>query len=88
VFRPVLESSKPPSSFIGSLLGGRGVSSRVGSWRGCLMRSFLGCDVFLLSLLAHSGVVLTLGRQGPQEGSVCGFLVGPTFLGAQAFPKR
>jgi hypothetical protein len=52
------------------------------------MRSFLGCDVFLLSLLAHSGVVLTLGRQGPQEGSVCGFLVGPTFLGAQAFPER
>jgi hypothetical protein len=41
VFRPVLESSRPPSVYIRSLHGGRGVGCRVGSWRGCLMRSFL-----------------------------------------------
>jgi hypothetical protein len=40
------------------------------------MQSFHGGDVFLLSLLAHSGVVPTMGRQGPWEGSICGFLVG------------
>jgi hypothetical protein len=40
VFGPVLESSRAPSVCIGSLHGGRGVGSRVGSWRGCLTRSF------------------------------------------------
>jgi hypothetical protein len=40
VFGSVLESSRPPSVFIGSLHGGSEVGSRVGSWRGCLTRSF------------------------------------------------
>jgi hypothetical protein len=40
VFGPVLEFSRPPSTCIGSLHGNRGVSSRVGSWRGCLTGSF------------------------------------------------
>jgi hypothetical protein len=40
VFRPVLESSRPPFACIVSLLGGRGVDSQVSSWRGCLTRSF------------------------------------------------
>jgi hypothetical protein len=40
VFRPVLESSRPPSACIGSLLGSWGVGSRVSSWRGHLTRSF------------------------------------------------
>jgi hypothetical protein len=87
-FRHVQESSRPPSVGIGSLLGGRGIGSRVGSWRGCLTWSFLGGDVFLLSLLAHSGVVTEAGWLGPREGSVCGFLMGPAFLGGQAFPER
>jgi hypothetical protein len=88
VFGPVLESSRPPSVYIGSLLDGRGVSSRVESWRGCLTRSFLGGGIFLLILFTHSGVVPTVERPGPREGSVCGFHVGPTFLGGQAFPER
>jgi hypothetical protein len=40
VFGPVLESSRPPSTCIMSLYSGRGVSSQVCSWRGCLTRSF------------------------------------------------
>jgi hypothetical protein len=40
VFGPILESSKHPSTCIGSLHGSRGVSSQVGSWRGCLTRLF------------------------------------------------
>jgi hypothetical protein len=27
-------------------------------------------------------------RPGPRERSIGGFLVGPTFLGGQAFPER
>jgi hypothetical protein len=71
VFGPILKSSKPPSVCIESLLDGRGVGSRVGSWRGCLMRSFLGGDIFLLSLLAHSGAVLMARELGPREGRCC-----------------
>jgi hypothetical protein len=88
VFGPVLESSRPPSACIESLLSGRGVVSRVGSWRGCLTWSFLGGDVVLFSLRTHSGVVPTARQLGPQEGFVGGFLVGPTFLGGEAFPER
>jgi hypothetical protein len=87
MFKRVLESSRPPSVCIGSLLGGRGIGSRVGSWRGFLTWSFLGGDVFLLSLLTHSGVVPTMGQPSPREGSVCGFLVRLAFLGGQAFPE-
>jgi hypothetical protein len=36
VFEPVMESSRPPSTCIGSVYRGRGVGSLVGSWRGCL----------------------------------------------------
>jgi hypothetical protein len=45
------------------------------------MRSLLGGDVFLLSLLAHLGKAPTVKRLGPQEGSIGGFLVGLAFLG-------
>jgi hypothetical protein len=78
----------PPSACIGSLLGGRGVGSRVDSWRGCLTLSFPSGDVFHLSLVAHSGVVPMVRRLGPQEGSVGGFLVGSVFHGGLAFPER
>jgi hypothetical protein len=40
VFWLVLESSKLPFAYIGSLHGGRGVGSRVGSWIGCLTQKF------------------------------------------------
>jgi hypothetical protein len=40
VFGPVLESSRPRSTCIRSLHEGRGVSSQVSSWRGCLTWSF------------------------------------------------
>jgi hypothetical protein len=40
VFGLVLESSRPPLACIGSLRGGRGVGSRVGSLRGYLIQSF------------------------------------------------
>jgi hypothetical protein len=81
VFESVLESSRPPSACIRSLLSGNGVSSRVGSWRGCLTWLFLGGDVFLLSLLGHSGAVPMVRRLSPREGSICGFLVGLAFHG-------
>jgi hypothetical protein len=55
LFRPILESSRPPSAYIGSLLDGEGVGSRVGSWRGCLTRSFLGGDVFLRGAMRWMG---------------------------------
>jgi hypothetical protein len=60
MLEPILEWSMPPFACIESLLGGRGVDSRVVSWRACLTRSFLGGDVFLLSLLIHYGVVPTV----------------------------
>jgi hypothetical protein len=88
VFGSVLESSRPLSACIGSLLDGRGVGSQLSSWRGCLTRSFLGGDVFLPSLLTHSRVVPTARWSGPREGSIGGFLVWPAFLGSQAFPER
>jgi hypothetical protein len=39
VFRPILESSRPPFACIGCLHGDRGVGSLVGSWTGFLTRS-------------------------------------------------
>jgi hypothetical protein len=40
VFELVLEFSRPPSAYIRSLHGSRGVGSPVGSRRGCLTRLF------------------------------------------------
>jgi hypothetical protein len=40
MFEPILESSRSPFACIGSLLGGRGVDSRVNFWRCCLTCSF------------------------------------------------
>jgi hypothetical protein len=52
------------------------------------MRPFHGGDIFLLSLLTDSSVVLTAGRPSPQKGSIDGFPMGPAFHGGQAFPER
>jgi hypothetical protein len=51
------------------------------------MRSLHRGDVFLLNLLAYSGVVPTVRRSGPREGSIGDFLVGLAFHGGQAFPE-
>jgi hypothetical protein len=81
MFGHVLEFSRPLSACIGSLLGGRGSAPGVDFWRGCITWSFLGGDVFLLSLLTHFGAVPMVRRLGSREGSVGGFLVGLAFLG-------
>jgi hypothetical protein len=49
------------------------------------MRTFHGGDIFLLSLLAHYGVVLMARWPGPWEGSIGGILVGSFFLAAKTF---
>jgi hypothetical protein len=46
VFGPFLESSRPPLIVPRALHGSGGNGARVGSWRGCLVRSLLGDDVF------------------------------------------
>jgi hypothetical protein len=46
VFGPILESFKLPLTVPRALYDNGGSGARVGSWRGCLVRSLLGCDVF------------------------------------------
>jgi hypothetical protein len=46
VFEPVLESSKLPLTVLRALDDSGVNGARVGAWRGCLVRSLLGSDVF------------------------------------------
>jgi hypothetical protein len=47
VFRPILESSRLPLTVPWALHGSGENGARVGSWRGCLVRSLLGGNIFL-----------------------------------------
>jgi hypothetical protein len=46
VFRPILESSRHPLTVPWALHSGGVDGTRVGSWRGCFVKSLLGGDAF------------------------------------------
>jgi hypothetical protein len=57
VFGLVSEFSRLPLSVPWALHCNEVNGARVGSWRGCLTRSFLGGDIFSCGLLIKSGVL-------------------------------
>jgi hypothetical protein len=51
VFGPILESSRLPLTVPWALHGSGENGAQVGSWRGCLVRSLLGGNMFLFEAM-------------------------------------